>query len=139
MSRTILALPVLPLEYPCLTQTVCRSHLGEHRLVFGKSHPYDTDIRLPFYIAGPGVPSGSARQHQTTHLDITATVVELAGAKSTAPADLDGLSLVRVLPTNGIAPEAFRGFSFTEFFDHNNTWWNVRVVNTTHAFTFHWW
>jgi N-acetylglucosamine-6-sulfatase len=114
-------------------------HLGEHRLVFGKSHPYDTDIRLPFYIAGPGVPAGAVRLHQTTHLDITATVVELAGAQGAAPKDLDGLSFAPALPDNGPAPGAWRGYSFTEFFGGNNTWWNVRVVNTTHAFTFHWW
>jgi hypothetical protein len=115
-------------------------HLGEHRLVFGKSHPYDTDIRLPFYIAGPGVPKGEIRLHQTTHLDITATVVDLAGAKITAPTDdLDGLSFASALRENGPSPSAWRGFSFTEFFSGNNTWWNVRVVNATHAFTFHWW
>lgn len=66
-------------------------------------------------------------------------MVDLAGAKDTAPTDLDGLSFVPALPTNGVPPGAWRGFSFTEFFGGNNTWWNVRVVNTSHAFTFHWW
>jgi arylsulfatase A-like enzyme len=85
------------------------------------------------------VPKGEVRLHQTTHLDITATVVELAGATSTAPTDLDGLSFASALPSDGVRPSAWRGFSFTEFFSGNNTWWNVRVVNATYAFTFHWW
>jgi hypothetical protein len=29
-------------------------HLGEHKLLFGKSEPYETDIRLPMFIVGPG-------------------------------------------------------------------------------------
>ena len=114
-------------------------HLGEHRLFFGKTEPYDTDIRLPFYIAGPGVPQGEIRLHQTTHLDITATVVDLAGAAATAPKDLDGLSFAPALKAGGVTPQAWRPYSFSEFFGGQNTWWNVRVINSTHAFSFHWW
>ena len=45
---------------------------------FGKSHPYDTDIRLPLYIRGPGVSQGEKRRHPTNHMDITRTIVDLA-------------------------------------------------------------
>ena len=53
-------------------------HLGEHTLFFGKSHPYNTDVSLPFYIRGPGLPPNTTRLHPTNHLDITATIVDLA-------------------------------------------------------------
>lgn len=91
------------------------------------------------FVVWIGIPRGEVRAHQTTHLDITATVVELAFAQSTAPKDLDGLSFANALPSDGISPAAWRGYSFTEFFGDNNTWWAVRVLNTTHDLTFHWW
>merc|ERR1712100_951506 len=67
-------------------------HLGEHHLLFGKSHPYETDIRLPMYITGPGVPRGKVRAHPTNHLDITATIADFAGAAHFSPHPLDGNS-----------------------------------------------
>ena len=40
-------------------------HIGEHHLYKGKRTPYDTDIRLPMYILGPGVAKGEVRHHPT--------------------------------------------------------------------------
>ena len=87
--------------------------------------------------------------HPTNHLDITATIVELAGAIATPnPAGpltdpaLDGLSFLSDLSHN--APPAqladtWRQHSFSEFFANDNTWRLVRVVNSTHKFSFIWW
>ena len=66
-------------------------HLGEHRLVLGKTEPYEHDTRLPFYARGPGIPANSTQLHPTTHVDIAATVLDIAGAQSEGP-PLDGLS-----------------------------------------------
>jgi hypothetical protein len=60
-----------------------------------KGEPYDTDVRLPMYVRGPGVLGNRLLPHPTNHLDITATIVELARAQATAPSNLDGLSFVR--------------------------------------------
>eukprot|EP00041_Stephanoeca_diplocostata_P017999 m.373345 g.373345 ORF g.373345 m.373345 type:complete len:120 (+) comp20885_c0_seq16:113-472(+) len=60
-------------------------HLGEHRLKFGKSEPYETDIRLPFFVAGVGVAKGQRRAHPTNHIDIGASLVDLAQASAHVP------------------------------------------------------
>ena len=100
-------------------------HLGEHEMVFGKGEPYDTDIRLPFYARGPGVPRNGSQPHPTTHVDIAATVLQLAGA---APAGepLDGLSFASVLSAAPPAAQAWRNHSFSEFFGPFNTWASLR-------------
>jgi hypothetical protein len=116
---------------------------------FGKGEPYDTDVRLPMYVRGPGVLPGRVLPHPTNHLDITATIVSLAGATATPspaapPTDpaLDGLSfwadLGRRAPPAALA-DAWRQHSFSEFFSNTNTWRLVRVVNSTHKFSFIWW
>ena len=142
-------------------------HLGEHKLPFGKGQPYETDVRLPMYIRSPlNLPRWSNRTlpHPTTHLDIVATVVEIAGATRYLPQgyELDGKSfLAELAPSSSTAmmtvgesesesesdstaavalrAQQWRQFSFSEFFAFANTWQMVRVVNTTHRFTYHWW
>ena len=78
-------------------------HMGEHRMLFGKEHPYETDVSLPFYVRGPGVPAGAVLQYATTHIDITATIVELAGATPVGP-ELDGLSFAAAFSASPPAP-----------------------------------
>jgi N-acetylglucosamine-6-sulfatase len=34
-------------------------HMGQHRLLPGKETAFDTDIRVPLIIAGPGVPGAT--------------------------------------------------------------------------------
>lgn len=117
-------------------------HLGEHKMPFGKGEPYDTDVRLPMYVRGPGVLAGRKLPHPTNHLDITATIVELAQAASTSPTDLDGLSFAADL-ANPADPatlgDSWRQHSYSEFFGSVNTWRLVRVVNSTHTFSYMWW
>ena len=166
-------------------------HLGEHKLPFGKGLPYETDTRLPFYIRGPNVFRNVTLPHPTTHLDITATVVDIARAQAFVPTQLDGKSFLGEIlgemtyePTNkadamvgthttsalralarveGAPPrthegegveagglkkegvgavdfaaraDAWRQFSFSEFFGGDITWRLVRVHNSSHSFTY---
>lgn len=101
-------------------------HLGEHRMLFGKGEPYDTDIRLPFYAMGPGVPPNTTQAHPTTHVDIAATVMELTGALPLGEDPLDGLSFAPVLGPTPPPPLAWRNHSFSEFFGSINTWAALR-------------
>jgi N-acetylglucosamine-6-sulfatase len=70
-------------------------HMGEHRLRPGKQTAFDTDIRVPLIIAGPGVAAGTTVKAMTSSVDLAATFDELAHAKPTAVRD--GLSLVPLL------------------------------------------
>ena len=65
--------------------------LGEHRFRNGKVKAYEPSIRVPFVVAGPGIPRG-VRDDPTKTPDITATILDLAGAQ--APRRADGHSLV---------------------------------------------
>ena len=101
-------------------------HLAEHRLVVGKDHPYESDVRVPLFVRGPGVPANGTRQHPTTIVDLSATIVELAGAAPPAGETLDGLSFAGALTAAAPAPEHWRNFSFSEHFGGDTTWWLLR-------------
>ncbi len=64
--------------------------LGDHGQPFHSTDLYNSQLRVPFVITGPGIPS--ARLFETVSLtDLTPTIVELAGFQP--PANLDGRSL----------------------------------------------
>jgi arylsulfatase A-like enzyme len=65
--------------------------LGEHRMRQGKIKPHEPSLRVPFLIAGPGIPHGQRFDPITTP-GLTATIVQLAHA--TMPHPADGLSVV---------------------------------------------
>ncbi|KAL4893623.1 alkaline-phosphatase-like protein [Aspergillus ambiguus] len=54
-------------------------HIGQHRLAPGKTTGYEEDIRVPFFIRGPGIPEGKTVDSVTTHIDLVPTFFELAG------------------------------------------------------------
>jgi N-acetylglucosamine-6-sulfatase len=70
-------------------------HMGEFRLMPGKMTAYDTDIRVPLVVTGPGVPAGRTIDEIAENIDLHPTFAELTGAK--AGADVDGRSLVALL------------------------------------------
>lgn len=80
-------------------------HMGNHRREIGKYTQFQTDVRVPFYVRGPGIAPGSTYDDVAGNIDIAPTVAEMTGA--TAPADVDGLSL---LPRLQGGPELTRKF-----------------------------
>ncbi|KAH8432496.1 sulfatase family protein [Aspergillus melleus] len=54
-------------------------HIGQHRLPPGKTTGFEEDIRVPFYIRGPGIPEGKTEDSVSTHIDLVPTFFELAG------------------------------------------------------------
>jgi N-acetylglucosamine-6-sulfatase len=69
-------------------------HLGQHRLPAGKYSPYDTDIRVPLLVRGPGVPSGDHVAAVTGNVDLAPTFEAMAGVHR--PAANDGRSLLEL-------------------------------------------
>jgi arylsulfatase A-like enzyme len=70
-------------------------HLGDHRLPGGKGTAYDTDIRVPLIVRGPGIEAGSHVSRLAGNVDLAPTIAELAGVRA-APFT-DGRSLVSLL------------------------------------------
>jgi N-acetylglucosamine-6-sulfatase len=70
-------------------------HMGEHRLLPGKMTAFDTDIRVPLIVAGPGIPAGQVRSQVVQNTDLYPTFVRLAGGDPGQA--FDGRSLVPLL------------------------------------------
>lgn len=70
-------------------------HLGDYRLKAGKLTAFDTDVRVPLIIAGPGIRPGSTSSAVTENIDLRPTFEQLAGAPL-SPTE-DGHSLVPLL------------------------------------------
>jgi arylsulfatase A-like enzyme len=67
-------------------------HMGEHRLMPGKTTAFDTDVRVPLIVVGPSVPSGSSDTALAENTDLAPTFEDLTGTP--VPASVDGRSLV---------------------------------------------
>lgn len=69
-------------------------YLGEHRQRLGKIKAHEPVIHVPLVVAGPGVERG-VRYHPITTMDLTATLLELAGARPLP--GMDGASLLELM------------------------------------------
>lgn len=84
-------------------------HLGEHRLLSGKGTAYDTDVRVPLIIAGPGVRHRSVTQ-LAQNVDLHPTFLKMAGIQPKT--DRDGHHLMSLLA--GSNPATWRKAALVE-------------------------
>jgi N-acetylglucosamine-6-sulfatase len=70
-------------------------HMGEYRLNPGKMTAFDTDVRVPLVVAGPGIASGATSRAAVENIDLAPTYQQLAGANT--PSNVDGHTLVPLL------------------------------------------
>ncbi|CAL4107884.1 unnamed protein product, partial [Meganyctiphanes norvegica] len=70
-------------------------HLGQFSLPTDKREPYETDIRVPLLISGPGIEAGIHIDYGTINIDLAPTIIDLAGIP--IPEYMDGLSLKPLL------------------------------------------
>jgi N-acetylglucosamine-6-sulfatase len=87
-------------------------HMGQHRLWPGKMTAFDSDIRVPLIVAGPGVPHGRIVHEVAQNTDLAPTFEQLAG--ETPPASVDGHSLVPLLHPAGHASVHWRTLALVE-------------------------
>ncbi len=85
-------------------------HLGQLGLGRGKGTAYDTDVRVPLIISGPGVDPGK-RDELTNNIDLAPTFEDLAGVKP--PRYRSGSSLVPSLKNSGSVERNFVFFEHT--------------------------
>ncbi|KAJ8672760.1 hypothetical protein QAD02_004020 [Eretmocerus hayati] len=64
-------------------------HMGQFSMPYDKRQPYDTDIRVPLLIRGPGLAPGKINA-AVSSVDLFATIMEIAGAERPS----DGMSLL---------------------------------------------
>ncbi|MDR7253306.1 arylsulfatase A-like enzyme [Nocardioides sp. BE266] len=83
-------------------------HLGQNGMARGKGTPYDTDVRVPLLVTGPGVVPGKRRE-VASNIDLGPTFEELAGLP--APAYRSGASLA---PTFAQPKLVRRSYAFLE-------------------------
>ncbi|MDP9792822.1 arylsulfatase A-like enzyme [Catenuloplanes nepalensis] len=72
-------------------------HLGEYRLTVGKQTAFETDVRVPLIMSGPGVEKGRRVAETAENIDLRPTFDALAGADT--PPDVDGRSLLSLIST----------------------------------------
>jgi arylsulfatase A-like enzyme len=69
--------------------------MGDHRLPSGKVYPYESNLRVPAAMRGPGVPEGQVVDAMVLNSDLAPTFAELAGI--TVPGLVDGRSFLPLL------------------------------------------
>jgi N-acetylglucosamine-6-sulfatase len=67
-------------------------HMGEHRMIAGKTTAYEEDIRVPAIVRGPGVPAGERIGAMVLNNDFGPTFAEIAGVAP--PSFVDGRSFL---------------------------------------------
>ena len=68
--------------------------LGEHGELTHGIFIYDSTLRIPFIMAGPGIPAGLRVKQQARTIDFLPTLLEVMGGR--APGNVQGVSLVPV-------------------------------------------
>jgi len=70
-------------------------HMGDHRLMQGKNTAYETDIRVPMVVRGPGVKAGGHVDALVLNNDLAPTFASMAGV--TPPDFVEGRSFLPLL------------------------------------------
>ncbi len=78
-------------------------HLGQHALPLDKRQMYETDIRVPMIVRGPGINQGVVKKGEgfALNIDITPTLLGFAGADDEVLKGFDGRNLAPMMRGEG--------------------------------------
>ncbi|HSB17789.1 MAG TPA: sulfatase-like hydrolase/transferase [Bryobacteraceae bacterium] len=100
--------------------------LGEHGEYTHGIFLYDVTLRVPFILAGPGVPGGMRVTRQARTIDVLPTILDLMGGKP--PGGIQGTSLVPALAGKDVATQ--HAYAETLYPKMNMGWSELRAVRT---------
>eukprot|EP01147_Barroeca_monosierra_P008980 gene8980-1313_t len=110
-------------------------HLGQFGMGFDKRQLYETDIRVPYFVRGPGIAAGVSREEPISHVDLSPTIIDIV--TGSVPSNWDGRSFKQLLLDQhaiwkeenmiqyfGEGPaEEFCGAFIMKYLSDNNTCW----------------
>eukprot|EP01084_Bolivina_argentea_P159752 278237_1 len=99
--------------------------LGQWRLPCEKSFIYDTDIRVPYFVRGPGIKANTKTDIIVGNIDIMPTVIDLAGGS--IPDNVDGKSWAKqvVNNENNVNVNGWREMFLSEYMAHANQYFSI--------------
>lgn len=106
--------------------------VGSHGLCDKGPHLYDEEIRIPLIARLPGAPKGRRSAAFCYNMDLTPTILDMAGAE--IPQDLDSESLLPVI--RGEKERVREPVAYVEFHGHQGPYSQrmVRTENAKHIF-----
>lgn len=84
---------------------------------FDKRQLYETDVRVPYYVRGPGIPAkarGSVRHEPISHVDLAPTIIDLAAGS--VPSAWDGRSYKTLLEASPDDKPMWRKDTLLQYF-----------------------
>eukprot|EP01084_Bolivina_argentea_P266117 451258_1 len=115
-------------------------HLGQFRITNSFRNIYETDIRVPFFIRGPGITAKSNMDQMVSNVDIAPTIYELAGIDiDRNKYNVDGISFAKYLfepngSINGNIDDTWRDILLFEYiWVKNSTMANYQVWYPTNT------
>ena len=97
--------------------------MGQWRLPCEKSFIYETDIRVPFYMRGPGITAGSSTDIMIGNVDIMPSILDFADVD--IPANVDGKSFKSQILNTTTPADQWREIFLSEYMAHANQYFNI--------------
>ncbi|GBP42996.1 N-acetylglucosamine-6-sulfatase [Eumeta japonica] len=80
-------------------------HIGQFSQVYDKRQPYETDIKIPLIVSGPGIEHNTTSSDPVMNIDLAPTILSLAGVQ--IPDSMDGKPIELFNKKDQVAKERF--------------------------------
>lgn len=92
---------------------------GQFALPWDKRQPYETDIRVPMFVRGPGIEPKALSSSLVVNIDIAPTIVDMAGLAPTHA--MDGVSFLPLITNRSRQRNKTRDHFFIEYVGEGNS------------------